>query len=164
VAGTPPPAEAKLPTVKNCGAGREIDPGQVIREWHNVGTTLHLQLLFRMVSAHAMDLCRLFDGQQCLRSELGRGCEANSNLASSWIQLNAVECPRLQSEPQSERRQINAHASRVEGRDFNQVAFPGDVSSESLRTKLRVLHDGGCRIPRMAEKIWAVVAGDGIGF
>src|SRR6185503_14751607 len=99
VAGTPPPAEAKLPTVKNCCSGREIDPGQVIREWHNVGTTLHLQLLFRMVSAHAMDLCRLFDGQQCLRSELGRGCEANSNLASSWIQLNAVECTRLQSEP-----------------------------------------------------------------
>ena len=75
----------------------------------------------------------------------------------SRVNLHGLERPGIESQPQAARRDIDAHAKRVERLHPDPISFHFDVAAECEPTELRMIDDVSRIIEDVAEKVWIVI-------
>src|SRR5881227_3689828 len=69
--------------------------------------------------------------------------QRNSNLVCARVDLYALECSSIESQPQTARRDVHAHAKRVERLHLHPVSFNFHVAPESQPTEIELLSTNG---------------------
>src|SRR5438552_5015264 len=117
-----------------------------------------------MIISTVLHLSEFVDMQPRLGSELSCGSQHQAYRPRAWIKLHRLESPSVESEPKTERRDVNASASRIKRRDLNRAAVFLDIPSECQPSELRMMNEISGGVPGVTEKVRAIVAGERIRF
>ena len=83
--------------------------------------------------------------------------QRNPDGACSRVNLHGLEPTGIERQPQAARRDIDAHAKRIERLHPDPIAIHFHVSAERQPAELGMIDDVGCRIEGVAEKVWIVI-------
>src|SRR6202021_3784671 len=134
---------------------RQFDPGDSRSQRHDPCVSLRRQRVpWPIVSG--LDLAGLLNMQaRCRRERRGRG-KAHTHRTGLGVNLDSLEIPRVQREPQTERSYVNPRSEGIQRSDLDDVAFRLDVAAQCQPSELRVIHNVGCSVPCVAKEVWAI--------
>src|SRR5215469_1386357 len=116
-------------------------------------------MLLRRKRANVRQVRRLFYAQQGFMRVRGRGIENEVHRLRLWIEADLAKVAGVEREPQAVGREIDAHAERIERRDFDRVLFFGEIAAEREPAEIRAVGNVGSCVEGVAEEVRPVVAG-----
>src|SRR5215467_11789718 len=110
-----------------------------------------------MKMSDSSDLGRLLNAKQGLRRETVLRCESNPQCAGLLIPGETSEVPRIQGQPETNRRQIDSGSRRIFRFDGYLIARGREIAAEGNPSEVGMFHHIGAGIPGMAKEIRPIV-------